>query len=116
MLRFVMMLALMLVPTKIYAETIRAARILSTKEIEELPEKLEPRLTSITKKQQQAIKAVLDQESVESPRDVLRELSSKAMGEIPVMALTLVLGDLPIAKSLRTMLIRLFDLLRMSTF
>ncbi len=95
------MLALMLVPTRVNAETIRSARVLSTKEIEDIPEKLELRLTSITKKQQQAIKGVLDQESVVSPRDVLREISSKAMDEIPVMNLTLVLGDLPIAKEFK---------------
>lgn len=101
MSRFVTLLLLMLVPASVNADTIRAARVLSSEEIEELPDKLEPRLTSISKAQHQSIEAALGQKSVISPRNILRELASKSLDRFPVMDLTMVFGDLPIAKEFK---------------
>lgn len=79
------------------ADTIRDATVLSAKEIEGLPEVLEPRMISISTIQLQSIEAMLRRENGVSSRDVLRSLARRDPNKIPVMELSLVLGDLPIA-------------------
>lgn len=101
MKRLFLLIVLTLLPASVIADTIRHARVLSDSEIEEVPEKLESRLTSISQAQKSVIEAELGQENSVSSKEALEALTKQAPDKMPVMDLTRTFGDLRIAKAFK---------------
>lgn len=99
MARLFALLVLSLLPVSVIADTIRHARVLSDSEIEEVPEKLESRWTSISQAQKSVIEETLGQENSVSSKEALEALTKQDPDKMPVMDLTRAFGDLPIAKA-----------------
>ena len=83
------------------ADTIRNAKVLNMDEIEGLASILEPRVTAISEEQMKILEASLTGKCDEGVKDILKTLVKVDIDKIPVMELSTVFGELPIADAFR---------------